>query len=350
MSSELEVRSIPPGAWRECALMFRDLNYQQFSPYAELLAARRGASAERFGVFAPGDPEPIGVALARVRRVPMLPFGLAMIAAGPATRRDENDGLDRFASCVKALRDELVFRRGLVVHITAPVGDARWNEGCSRAFERLGMRRAEVGRAYRTMLIDVRRSLEDIEASLSHYWRRNLRRSRRANMHVDFERTTDAFGPVMALHDRMLQRKNFAVSLDVSFYAKLQGALDDRERLTVAQCRDDDGEVLSAIVLSEAGDTPVGLVGATSDRGAKIYASYSVFWAIIERLHQSGARWFDLGGIDPEENPGVYKFKCGMRGVDVTGAGPYLSAPNRALGALATRLWRRAQVKSAPRS
>ena len=38
-------------------------------------------------------------------------------------------------------------------------------------------------------------------------------------------------------------------------------------------------------------------------------------------------RWYDLGGIDPEENPGVYKFKRGLNGKEVRAAGPHELRP-----------------------
>ncbi|MEE9432244.1 MAG: hypothetical protein V3V16_14435, partial [Melioribacteraceae bacterium] len=36
-----------------------------------------------------------------------------------------------------------------------------------------------------------------------------------------------------------------------------------------------------------------------------------------------GKRWYDLGGIDAEENPGVYTFKTGMGGNEVTSIGGF---------------------------
>jgi len=38
---------------------------------------------------------------------------------------------------------------------------------------------------------------------------------------------------------------------------------------------------------------------------------------------EAGCQFYDLGGIDPEKNPGVYHFKKGMGGEDVTVPGPF---------------------------
>ena len=50
-------------------------------------------------------------------------------------------------------------------------------------------------------------------------------------------------------------------------------------------------------------------------------------WRTIELLRERGIPWYDLGGIDPEANPGVTSFKLRTNGVDVTAAGPFELSP-----------------------
>ena len=45
-------------------------------------------------------------------------------------------------------------------------------------------------------------------------------------------------------------------------------------------------------------------------------------------------RAYDLGGIDPEGNPGVFHFKRGLGGVEVQAAGPYEARPSGLAGRL----------------
>jgi hypothetical protein len=42
----------------------------------------------------------------------------------------------------------------------------------------------------------------------------------------------------------------------------------------------------------------------------------------MQWLKENGVRWYDLGGIDPDQNPGVYHFKKGMSGLDVVHINP----------------------------
>ena len=53
------------------------------------------------------------------------------------------------------------------------------------------------------------------------------------------------------------------------------------------------------------------LLAATSLEGRRCYASYAVFWELISIVKKRHVSTYDLGGIDPKKNPGVYNFKKG---------------------------------------
>jgi lipid II:glycine glycyltransferase (peptidoglycan interpeptide bridge formation enzyme) len=88
-------------------------------------------------------------------------------------------------------------------------------------------------------------------------------------------------------------------------------------------------------VASFLGDTCVYLLGATSEEGLRTKAAYLLQWRVIQAAHEKGFKWYDLGGIDPEANPGVHHFKRGLGAQEITAPGP-LEYP--AAG------WRRAAV------
>jgi lipid II:glycine glycyltransferase (peptidoglycan interpeptide bridge formation enzyme) len=73
------------------------------------------------------------------------------------------------------------------------------------------------------------------------------------------------------------------------------------------------------------GDTAVYLLGAANEAGLKSNASYLLQWRVIEYAKERGCNWYDLGGIDPEGNPDVYRFKMRIGGIDVCAPGPYES-------------------------
>jgi lipid II:glycine glycyltransferase (peptidoglycan interpeptide bridge formation enzyme) len=50
--------------------------------------------------------------------------------------------------------------------------------------------------------------------------------------------------------------------------------------------------------------------------------------AAIEQARNVGNNFYDLGGIDPQRNPDVYRFKRRLNGRLVTEVGPYELAPD----------------------
>src|SRR4051794_27392976 len=60
--------------------------------------------------------------------------------------------------------------------------------------------------------------------------------------------------------------------------------------------------------LDRAGRADAG-VGASNDLGRATNAAYLLQWKVIEAASRAACRRYDLGGVDPEGNPGLYRFK-----------------------------------------
>jgi hypothetical protein len=82
---------------------------------------------------------------------------------------------------------------------------------------------------------------------------------------------------------------------------------------------------VAGLVASALGDSAIYLLGATSDDGLTAKGAYLLQWTLIRWLKENGVRWYDLGGIDPEGNPGVYTFKKGLSGTDVSQLTPLVA-------------------------
>jgi lipid II:glycine glycyltransferase (peptidoglycan interpeptide bridge formation enzyme) len=74
--------------------------------------------------------------------------------------------------------------------------------------------------------------------------------------------------------------------------------------------------------------------------------SYLNQWWMMGELKARGCRWYDLGGINPDTNPGVYHFKSGMGGEDVTQLGQFELCRD-ALSGWAVRLGERIKRRKA---
>jgi len=83
------------------------------------------------------------------------------------------------------------------------------------------------------------------------------------------------------------------------------------DSLILVRSDDKDGAPLAIRGALLFNETAWDFIAVTTPAGRKKYASHAVFWALAEQCFQLGIKQFDLGGIDPVNNRGVYDFKKG---------------------------------------
>jgi hypothetical protein len=326
-----ELRHASRAEWIELTARFRDHNYRQCWDYAALMGERAGAAVEYVAVVQGGAP--VGLASTRIKRVPGLGTGVAYVAGGPLVRIDgDGDPATRLEVALAALAREYCERRGMVLRVFPTIGDGEWNVAQAQRFRAAGFSPAVDQPGYRTMLVDVERPLAEVRSSLAQKWRNCLNKADRAQIRVVEGGDPALFEQFFPLFDELIARKAFDVTLGADFYARLQSLLPEGERLHVAIAWVDD-QPAAGVVASIHGDTGVYLLGAANDIGRKVNAAYLLQWKVIEAVSAAGCRFYDLGGVDAEANPGVYKFKLGFGGEELAAAGPYELSPGRFRGA-----------------
>ncbi len=334
----IRLRQVSRDEWTKLAAGFLDHGYTQSFDYGVECAKRQGATSEHVALEASGGGssgdsaggEVIALADVRVKRIPVVGGGMAYVSGGPLVRRvdctpDSIDDAREFAA--RALIEEYTKRRHLVLRVLPPIAPpeeaARIAARCSSA----GMTPSTQGRGYRTILLDLERSLDDIQKACSRRWRRGLGQARREDLLLKRSTERSAFDAFLMLHEQMKEKKGFHTDLDGEFYRMLQSMLPESERFEIllACNKSAPDRAVAGLVLSLLGDTQVYLLGASDATGRDLRASYALHWEAIENAKARGLSWYDLGGIDPVENPGVYEFKNGMGGIDVCAAGPFES-------------------------
>jgi peptidoglycan pentaglycine glycine transferase (the first glycine) len=93
----------------------------------------------------------------------------------------------------------------------------------------------------------------------------------------------------------------------------IQRRLPEPLRMKILLCRSG-GQVCAGAIASTIGKTAVYLFGATSNAGLKSRGSYALQWKLVEELKREGVGVYDLNGVNPEKNPGTYKFKSDLAG------------------------------------
>ncbi len=313
------VQHLDPIGWRAHASSLLDYNYRHLWEFAAACADRVGARSEQVAVLQAG--ETLGLASVRIKLIPVLGTGIAYITGGPLVRRNEDRDAERLRLCLRALVHEYVERRGLVLRVMAPVGSESWNESQGAALSDAGFTFSHAMPAYRTFLLDIRRSLDEIRRNLVQKWRSCLNQSEKRGIVIRAGTSLALFQEFCDLYSPFLQRKQFEVTLPATFYRAVQERLPENDRFYV-HLAEIEGRVVAGHVASFLGDTCVYLLGASNDEGRESKASYLLQWRVIQAVHERGFQWYDLGGIDPKDNPGVYHFKQGLGSQDVIAPGP----------------------------
>ncbi len=313
------IELIDRARWHELAPGFDDLSYRQAWEFGHACATRLGARSEHVAIIEGGRL--VGLADVRVKRVPLVGAGIAYVNGGPLVRRG-GQGLECLSACLRGLIEHYVHRRGLVLRVLPPVRDPASIAAQKDVFAEMGFVPAETPEPYRTMLVSLEPPLEQIRKQLAQKWRNGLNRAERNGLAVRSGTGEALFEEFCRLYAELLDRKGFDVDLNADFYARVQRDLPEPQRFTVSLV-DVDGEPAAGHVASLLGDTCVYLLGASNARGMQSKASYLLQWHAIETARSHGCLWYDLGGIDPDGNPGVYHFKQGLGGIEVTGAGPF---------------------------
>ena len=152
---------------------------------------------------------------------------------------------------------------------------------------------------------------------LSANWGRNLRRGESRNSAPYLWRNVDA-AEVGELYQQLSDYKEIASSSDMPSLENIQSLIERcRSRLTVFRCDDDSGKPLAIRGALVFGDKAWDILAAVSPAGRKQYSSYVTAWALLNHCANSGVLRYDLSGIDPVNNKGVYDFKHGVGATEI---------------------------------
>lgn len=317
---EASLKKLTRDEWDMLARSFSDLSYRQCSSYAVAAAKNVGAQPEFIGIF--DGQKLIGLANVRVKTLPLAFFGLAYINYGPLTARISDFSPALFGNCLSAISKEYVVRRRLVLRIVPPLRGGVQQEAQVACLEAHGFRPLTAHTRHETLILDLSGSLNDIRKQFDRKWRNHLSKAQRANITITRSNSLADFDRLEPIFSKLMQEKRFCTQQDVSFFRRVQEDAHGAQEIAVHLAWHDN-ELLAGHIGSFVGDTAVYLLGASNSKGRALRASYLLQWAAIEYARRMGNVFYDLGGIDPQNNPGVFAFKNGLRGRRVGEVVPY---------------------------
>lgn len=308
--------------WSEFLEQFEDANLYQTWSYG----AVRWGEANLSHLVLRRNGEVVALAQLRILCPRFVKRGVAYLRWGPLCqlRGQEPDPavLHRMAS---ALHQEYVVKRRLFLRILPNAFAASPRAQLFRTvFSRFQRSAANADNRERTLRLDLSPPLEELRQRLDQKWRNQLNRAEKNGLTIIEGSGAAEYQVFLQVYTKMMSRKQFDTTVNVHEFARIGEDLPVGLQLKILIC-EHQGKPGSAIVCSAMGNTGIYLLGATHDGGANTKGAYLLQWTMIRWLKENGFRYYDLGGIDPEKNPGVYHFKRGFSGQDVSRIAPFES-------------------------
>jgi lipid II:glycine glycyltransferase (peptidoglycan interpeptide bridge formation enzyme) len=319
----VEVDKATAAQWSIMLDMFADANIYQTAAYGEVHWGEKNLSR----IVLKRDEDVMAVAQIRIVRPTPLKYGMAYLRWGPLwERRDHPLDPEVLKRMARAIEEEYLEKRKLFLRIIPntfpglPRAEAFKSAFSSFTEETLGAENT-----YRTFLLNLVPPIEELRSKLDKKWRNQLSRSEKNNLEVVTGNGEKEYRSFCSIYDEMRKRKSFETTVDTDEFRRMQESLPESQRMRVLICLDK-GVPVAGLVASAMGDSAIYLLGATSDAGLNSKGAYLLQWTLIKWLKDNGVKLYDLGGINPEENPGVYHFKEGFSGIDICQINPLVAS------------------------
>lgn len=304
-----EVDTVDEETWYRLLRQFDDANMYQTWAYGLVRTGRQNIShlllKEQGGVVA--------IAQCRIVKTPFIGAGIAYVMWGPLWRPQEGRAdAEVFRQAIRALRNEYACKRGLLLRLN-PVLFEDDSPCFLSILEDEGFARAEGEKRSRTILMDLSPQLGDLRQGLRPHWQRELKVAEKQKLKVIEGSEDELFEIFIQIYREMVARKKFSEPNDIDEFRAIQRQLPQEFKMQIMLCRSGK-EVCAGLISSAIGGTAIYLFGATSTAGMKSRGSYLLQWKLIEWLKHNHVPRYDLNGINPETNPGTYKFKSELAG------------------------------------
>ena len=305
MSYEVMIDDFNQAEWEKYAKEFADYSIYQTWPYQEVRAEMAGQKISR-AIVKDENGKVTTMCQVRIKNVKSLGLKIGYVQYGPLMQA--KDGVIRCSSeALTALREAYVGNQVSVLRIVPNVCKDEAGQRILKILENSSFQFISSVLPYRTLMLNLDGSEEEIRKSLDRNFRRNLKKAEKSEIEIHEGQKQEYCDILRELYVSMVKRKGFK-SLDPDEFIKPQSQLSSAEKMSfiVAYC---EGHPVSVHLASHLGTIAVALLVASSEEGLNCGSSYLIWWKACIAAKRAGMKRYDLGGIDPEDNPGGYRFK-----------------------------------------
>ncbi|MHB1128771.1 MAG: lipid II:glycine glycyltransferase FemX [Ilumatobacteraceae bacterium] len=311
--------------WEIALLSFDDANIYQSGRWG-LHRSRFGWKVAHLAYYNDG----IVTSLAQILSKRVTPLAtVCWIPGGPVG--DLRMCNSAFISCIKKLFTTPV----IYIHMSAM---AEYRDELSLSLEAHGWSKPRsMLNSDKTLIYDIYPSITQRRNKLSKNWARNLSRGEQRKLTVS-EWVNPTAHEIASLTNEMNEYKNLRTKrqdLDQITESLLRNFGND---ILMVKCSNKDGDLLALRGAIKLGHKAFDMFAAATPAGRKEYASNLCFWKLIELCERDGITHYDLSGVDPEGNPGVYNFKKGIGATDFTYLGEWSYSRPRLVRTVISRM------------
>ena len=303
--------------WNELFRRCRETGLMQLWEYGESVYKCIGWKPLRHAVIK--DDRVLAIAQTLIKDIPAL-GKVARIQHGPMFPDENADfSADTAIEAICALRDYFVLSEGMILHLTPCLTASDLLPGwhLKNGFETTGEA------LWASVKMDLTQNQESLLANMKRKWRNPLKKILNSGLEIDVANSGEAVSFFLEKYARTTLEKGISwpsADLVDEFW---------QARKTASQiffCLKDSKRIAAMIVTEYAG---VGFcfVAWNGPESKTYHAHNFVIWHAVLNLQKRGFQWLDLGGIDPENLPGITKFKRNTGGVEYSLAGNYRDVP-----------------------
>jgi lipid II:glycine glycyltransferase (peptidoglycan interpeptide bridge formation enzyme) len=312
MAEHIRIGRLDKETWSGIIDAFDDANLYQTWSYGMV---RQGLNHVEHVVIEDKAGRIKAAAQVWLRKVPLLPCGVAYIKWGPLwLTRDGAPDPEALRQMLLALREEYALKRRLLLRITPCQSLLDQSADLPGLYARADFQPTAF-HAYRTIVADLRPEPADIRKRFGRNFKSNLGKAEGAGLTI--QRSTDvaSLDQFMIFFHQMLKRKKYQEFMNVDDFKAIHLDLPERHK-PIIYLAEKDAQPVAAIVLSVLGHVGLYIHGATADDALRTNASFLLHWQAINDMKARGVYFYDTNGVNAKRNPGGYQFKSGLGGKD----------------------------------
>ena len=319
MEYDVFVDNINRKEWEQYAGYFADYNIYQTWPYQQIRAESDSQKISRV-VIKDERGRVIMMAQVRIKSIKLLKYKIGYVQWGPLARAFDGT-LKCSGQAFSAFRKAYVGTKVNVLRVIPSICDDETGKHLLQMLISGGFQRVNSIAPYRTLMLCVDDSEEEIRRRLRKSFRRDVKKAEKCGIEIRQGHQQEFCDVLRELYSDSLRRKVFK-GLDPQEFIDSQLLLSPAEKMNIIVAYYD-GEPVSVHLASNLGDTAVVLLAASNTKGLACGSSYLIWYQAAISALRAGMKIYDLGGIDPENNPNVTQFKSRMGGDETSYIGAF---------------------------